>query len=65
MALPRTVGGCSCTYDRGRVPLILRKEGIAMVTFEALLALIAVLCTIAGGAFALGFHIGKLSGKRK
>ena len=36
-----------------------------MVTFELLFSFSIVLTTVAGGAYALGFAIGKLSGKRK
>jgi len=36
-----------------------------MVTFETLYAFSAILCSIAGGAYALGFHMGKLSAKQK
>lgn len=36
-----------------------------MVTFELLFSFSLVLATFTGGAYALGFTIGKLSGKRK
>lgn len=36
-----------------------------MVTFETLFSFLIVLATFTGGAYALGFTIGKISSKRK
>lgn len=36
-----------------------------MVTIETLFSFSIVLATVAGGAYALGYTIGKLSSKRK
>ena len=72
-ALLKTVDGCPLI--RGTEPSIyiddfygrkLSKGGmLVMVTVEILFSFSLVLATVAGGAYALGFTIGKLSSKRK
>ena len=73
-ALLKTVDGCPLirgtepsVYINGLRKKIQNSKGgmLVMVTFELLFSFSLVLATFTGGAYTLGYTIGKLSSKRK